>query len=183
MLENSEERDERMARLIAVLESYGGDTTRWPVADRDRLEPFAKDDLEARELVSRERGFDCLLDSVNDGSGTRLAVGDRLTGRVMAAVSDEPPHRFEVFEQADHNVIDLKARRGLAGSIAPIDRGHRWLPAAALAACLVLGVFVGAAGYLETTASSLTELTGLDGPVTETVLLDDGFGPLEEDYL
>ena len=91
----------------------------------------------------------------------------------------------EVLEQTSHNVIDITVRRGRGGSVAPLnfDGGHSWLPAAALAACLVLGVFLGAAGYLETTASSLTELAGLNGRATETVLLDDGFGAIEEDYL
>ena len=72
-----------------------------------------------------------------------------------------------------------------ASSEQPGPAASAWMPVAALAASLVLGIFVGAGGYLETTASSLTELAGLAGtPGTiETLQLDDGFGPIEEEYL
>jgi len=178
-------RDELFDRLTQVVGAYGADQARWPTADRQLLATLIANDDAAERLLANARVMDALLDratgAVEAEPRQLAAMADRMMARISNEATGHPVRK------ADTNVIAFPEQRsGLPGQDAnKIETGGlpNWMMAAALAASLVLGVFVGATGYLEQATSSVTELAGLT-PVVEVVAqIEDGFGPVEEEFL
>ena len=109
----------RKERLVAVLAAYGADPARWPEADRRNLAAHLAEEGEA---MAAAQALDRLL-----ASAPKAAPGEDFVARVMARIDDgarEPAPR---------------ARR----------MGLGWGSAIPLAASLILGAYLGAAGDLD----------------------------------
>ena len=188
---NDMNREAMLDRLCEVVAAYGSDRARWPDADRLRLGAFAMSDERARTMLREARAMDQLL-AVADDSDVVATPADLLLGdKVTAAIAEAGNAAVaETRAPATADIVSLEQRRRRATAPtkpAPVPRGAEdgqfWVAVAALAASLVLGVFVGATGYVDLTGSGLIELAGASAEVGETLNTYDGFGPVEEDYL
>lgn len=103
-------------RFKILVESYGANPARWPEAERVAALLFAEQSAEARDALQEAAAFDRLLDTAETQAATRA-----LEDRILATF----PERT------------VKAR-------APWFT-LRWIPAAAVACSLALGLAVGAA--------------------------------------
>ena len=148
-------------RLKALVEIYGGDRDRWPVADRLSMEQLVADDEQAAEIVAEAQALDRLLDAAPVLSAARISD---LTSRIVAAAQTEGRWQGETAGGSYGDVRKTSfARRNEA---ALVDDGlpsrlnqpvtQRRAPAtlgasrrgplasvAMLAASLVFGVFIG----------------------------------------
>ena len=112
-------------RLEAVLASYGADPGRWPVADRAALAAHLP---EAGSLVAEARQIDAWLDLA-----TVPAMALDFQTRLLVRARNG---------SAPANVIPLRPP-------ARSQRPLHWLAAVPLAASLVLGIYLGAAGSID----------------------------------
>lgn len=103
-------------RFRTLVEAYGADPARWPDAERVAAQRFAEQSAEARDALHEAAAFDRLLDTADTQPATRA-----LEDRILATF----PERT-VSERAPWFTL-------------------RWIPAAAVACSLVLGLAVGAA--------------------------------------
>ncbi|HVZ98745.1 MAG TPA: hypothetical protein VG841_00360 [Caulobacterales bacterium] len=69
------------ARFEAIVAAYGADVRRWPEAERQAAEWFARTQPEAAALCAEARALDSALDADIDASPADL----RLTRRLMAS--------------------------------------------------------------------------------------------------
>lgn len=137
-------------RFKMLLDAYGGDPLRWPDAERAAALKFVESDAEARRMIEQERAFDRALDLADTAP-----VTPELQRKILAAFSQR---KF--------------GARSLAWFTAWMPTAPQWIPAAAFAASLLLGVGVGAL---------IPSLAGLDAPRGEAALLalgdiDDALG-------
>lgn len=107
-------------RFKTLTEAYGANPARWPEAERVAALLFAEQSAEARAVLQEALDFDRLLDGAETQPVTRA-----LEDRILAAF----PERKQT------------PARWFATFAVPA----RWLPAAAVAGSLVLGLLVGAA--------------------------------------
>lgn len=183
-------REAMLDRLCEVVAAYGGDHARWPESDRLRLGAFAMSDERARTMLREAQAMDQLL-AVADAPGDAAAPADHALGdRVMAAIAQAGPSAADSGPAAaTADIVSLadRRRRAVAPAATPATNdevSQSWVAVAALAASLILGVFVGATGYVDLTGSGLIELAGVSTDVVGEALNGfDGFGPVEEDYL
>jgi len=182
---------QKIERLRAVVAAYGGDVARWPIEDQTELRAFADTEPDAQAIVLEGRSLDRLLDdaeaAVIDGQRENDAFTDKIFASIVtndAGVREQP--RAAANNVIDSNVVDLASRRrGVTGkpdADEAIVSKSGWMSVAALAASLVIGVMLGANGYLETATTGLGEIAGL-GVSADNIQLEDGLGPVEEDYL
>lgn len=186
-------RERLLQRLREVVGAYGADRSRWPAADRHALRLLLATDGDALRLVSQARLLDRLLDFADRTAPAPAPA--HLSARIMAKLASE--HRDRADRDAHKRpavgeVVVFPGRQRLASSPArkPSDAGggkgwaaSRWAPRAALAASLTIGIFFGAAGYLEEAAQSVTALAGLDVGFEASAAIDHGFAAMEEDFL
>ena len=139
-------------RFKALVDAYGASPARWPADERAAALSFAETAAEARRLLHGEAALDRLLDAADTLPATRA-----LEDRILAAFPQRPPRT---------------SRRWLAAL------PEHWMPGAAIACSLALGLLVGAAlpgliGIGETGVDpALIALGGFDAdPMTE---LGDG---------
>lgn len=126
-------------RLKAVLEAYGADPVRWPEADRHLANKANRKDLES------EKGLDALL---NMASTPALPQG--LADRIAASARQENRN----------NVVSFAPKRR--------SRPALWPVAAAMAASLAIGAYLGVANP-----------GGFIFPASETAALDDPLGLID----
>lgn len=125
-------------RLNDVLASYGADPERWPAGERQALLPILQD---ASAEVTEAKSIDEML---SHASTVSLQVGAE--ERLMSRIARQPAAK----------IITLTPR-----SRQPLP----WLAAVPLAASLLLGIYLGAAGILDSfLPASITE---------DTAALDD----------
>ncbi len=189
---NDMNREAMLDRLCEVVAAYGSDRARWPEAARLRLGAFAMSDERARAMLREAQAMDELLAVAGDSDAAATAADHALGDKIMAAIaaSGSAPAAQKPAPAMATNIVSLDERRRQAA--APIEpslpatsaeNSQSWVAVAALAASLILGVFVGAAGYVDLTGAGLIELAGVSAEVGETLNTYDGFGPVEEDYL
>ena len=181
----------QLERLRTVVEAYGGDATRWPSDDQRALSGFVDAEPEAQAIVREGQRLDKLLSHANVGAGGEQPGEGGLADRIFASIVQDDASSALLAEQETHaeadNVIDFASRRrgDTAQDAANDDEvvsSAGWMSVAALAASLVIGVMLGANGFLETATTELGDIAGLSVS-TETLQLEDGLGPVEEDYL
>lgn len=109
----------RKERLAAVIAAYGAEPARWPEADRRDLAVLL---AEGGAALAEAKALDRLLAAV-----PKAAPGEDYVSRVMARIEAE------------------------AATPAPLARaiGLGWSAAIPLAAALILGAYLGAAGDLD----------------------------------
>jgi hypothetical protein len=133
-------REDRL-RLNEVLGAYGADPARWPATDRHLAALLDGAD------ASEARALDRLL-----ARASPVAVPAELSDRIAAGLPAKPPV----------NVLPFRPRLRRLSTI--------WPAAAAMAAALAIGLYLGVAnpgGYLF--------------PATDTAALDDPLGLIEID--
>lgn len=116
-----------------VLDSYGGEPSRWPEELRSSMHEFADGHDEAGTWLREARATDALLDSYKpDTTDLRSRILDAVptAGSVDPAKETPPPIRHSVFER----IVEWLIPHGTAGW---------WRPALAGCAPLVLGIAIG----------------------------------------
>ncbi len=178
MTMTSEKRLADLTDFEGVLDTFGSDPARWPSAKRERLLGFAAADGDARHLLREARALDAVLArGAGPAAGSAIALADRIAAaamaskpptsasgnsfaeRVAAAAHDDAastrdkPGVVIAWPKADATAARAAA---LTGSAQRRNRPMRqWRTVAALAASLVLGVFVGAMDFVPSGFSRL----------------------------
>jgi hypothetical protein len=159
-----------MDRLRQVLDAYGGDAARWPRADAERLATLVASDAVACRAVAEARALDRVLAMAPgvDAAHTR-SLADRIAAEVMT-------NRVQV--------VDLATRRA-AGTIRPLPRRNLWRAGAALAASLLVGMFVGASDLPGSMLDGVASLVGVSNDTdTLTAALGQALqAPFDEETL
>lgn len=158
--------EDRVA-LEQLLDTHGGDRTRWPAADRLRFASMIARDPGAKRLVAEAAVFDRLLDMA---PGPVPAQERMVTERVAALAMAERR--------------SASVPRATPSLARPARRETRWPAAALLAASLILGVVIGGMGALRAVVGpELASLGGDSEGETRQMVLDDVSGLLAEDEL
>ncbi len=103
-------------RFKTLVEAYGANPARWPEAERAAALLFAEQSAEARDVLHEATAFDRLLDTAETHPATR-ALEDRILATFPERTAKQRAPWFTM----------------------------RWIPAAAVACSLALGLAVGAA--------------------------------------
>lgn len=179
-------REALLERLVCVVDAYGAEELRWPPEDQRQLAALVAGDDRARQIMRDGQALDQILAQADLAAGEAPAGNAGLANRVMALVEEDGVRTAAQPLQQSAEIVTLPVgrtpRAASVGVGAPALSPAGWLSAAALAASLLLGVFVGASGYLEAATSSVSEIAGLASS-SQTLQIGDGFGPIDEDYL
>ena len=126
-----------LGELQTIVDTCGGDRTRWPAAERLRLAPLITTNERARQIVAEAHALDQVLDLAPTVSDSRERA---LAARILAATRPGLPVTSGAYSApapARGSVPSGLAVRTHAKAMA------RWPAGALLAASLVLGVLVG----------------------------------------
>lgn len=125
--------------LRRLLDTYGGDRTRWPAQDRLRFAGLVSTSSKAQAMLAEASALDRLLSMAPADVPVRDV--ERLTQRIVARAKAEvpvvAPSAGLTPVQRGGNITPLPQRR------APAAAREYWPQAALLAACLMLGIFAG----------------------------------------
>ncbi len=162
-----------LAALEQHLDVFGSEVERWPAEARLRFEPLLASEARARELLDEARALDRLLDRAPLPNEARMkALADRIVGHAIADANASA--------QTAAPVIDLASwrRRG------PQAQPFRWKVASALAASLIVGIFIGTAPPVISAVESIAASVGGQENVdpSDLALFDDGTSD-DEDLL
>jgi hypothetical protein len=177
--------------LEALLDTFGDERARWPLAQRAAAEALLATSPAARRLLAEAEALDRVLASASVPDADQLA---RLGDRIMAAAGLDPA--VQSSPPATGNVIRLP-QRGRPGARQPEPAGRPaaalvsgrprpaavrpvagWQAAAALAASLVLGIAIGTTELPSLAAQGLFASAEARAGDTELVLASiggDGF--------
>ena len=170
------ERSQELTELRRLLDAYGGDEARWPARARDRLRQLLAVAPDGARLLAEARAFDRALDRAAepDGMASRALV-DRIVAAAAVAPAEMPADRIQ-----QGQVITLPQR----ARTRPVAEGpsRRQLAAALLAACLLVGIFLGETVRIEPLLQEFAEAVGLstDYETVNTALADE---TVEDDAL
>jgi anti-sigma factor RsiW len=123
-------RSQSLDRLAELLDIHGGNTTRWPKDERAAFETLIKQDARARTMVEQAAGLDDLL-AASPAPPVPAGAVERLLARANAPAK----------------AGSGQAWRRFAGWLAPFQGAL--MPGSLLAASLMLGIALGAGGYLD----------------------------------
>ena len=160
-----------LAGLEQHLDVFGSEVERWPAEARLRFEPLLASEARARELLNEARALDRLLDRAPLPDEARMeALADRIVGLAIADANASAQTAAPVF--------DLASRRG------PQAQPFRWKVASALAASLIVGIFIGTAPPVISAVESIAASVGGQENVdpSDLALFDDGTSD-DEDLL
>lgn len=146
----------RLERFEEVLSVYGAAPERWPARERDSLKRLAASDAGAVRLLAETVALEKLMARAPAGE-----PGSGLKQRIVAAALAE--------NSREARVVPLAAARKSRSSPG-IGQGG-WWPAAALAACFAIGVYLGVAGLGAGAIEQAFDYASVDG------MSDDGEGP------
>lgn len=151
-------------RLEQVLKAYGADPARWPEDERDELLVALKDAQDTRAFTDA-REMDQLLDSVKSQEMPQGAL-DRLKAATKVAPLD----------RSSAEIVVLPQSTGRANQRPEYKRRDLFAAAAAIAACLMLGVFVGNSQLAQQYFQAGTVLASNDATIQ-----DDAFSDFDDD--
>lgn len=182
-------------RIADLLDAYGSDVSRWPAEGRAALEALSP---EARaERLGTDAALDQLLKGASEAASAAPAPEDLMARILAAAPAREATGSGEVVELRP-GLPQADAAQGRGGPVTSADQQSQkraekraekrdWPAVAALlAACLVLGIFVGSTERGQVAAQNVAALVGLgvsDGTVQMTALDDDFQFQDDEDIL
>ena len=168
-----------------LLEIYGSDRTRWPAEARASAAQLAARDPAACRVLLEAEALDRVLERAPLPS---LASEAALAERIVAAAQRSPRMvpAGDVANTAGGGVHRL-GERGRAAFMVPLSERRGWLnrgptgrAAGVLAACLMLGIFLGAAAVPQPLLPALEEFTGISLASPSSLQALD---PLDEDLL
>jgi hypothetical protein len=143
-------------RLMAVIDAYGGDAEHWPANERQALEALA----DAHPELQRHRDAARALDRVLAHAASPPSAGlEALKERVMAEVALGDTKAGAAVELPSGAVVSLSPRPASGRSLRPRTV---WPAAAALAASLLVGVFLGTSELARPAVEGLVETAGLE---------------------
>lgn len=163
------DRNALFERLRHRLEVAGGDPARWPDGERDDLLAFIGRDDAARALWQEAKALDRLLDRAAPPAPDAARM-ERLGGRILAG--------FDAGAAAQNSGVILAFPGRKAPFVASRGRG---LAAAAMAASLCIGVYLGSFGIGGWTLDPVETLAGL--PVDEDRVADLGEFIVDDDEM
>ena len=151
-----------------LLDVYGSDRTRWPVEARASAAQLAARDPAACRLLIEAEALDRVLVRAPLPS---LASEAALAERILAA-AQRSPRMVRTGDAVPSAPADGPTRVFLENtnqnSVLPLSDRRRWLhrspagrAAGLLAACLMLGVFLGASAVPQPVIPALEEFTGI----------------------
>lgn len=145
--------DDARRRLEAVLAAYGADPARWPVADRQRFgRSIAAGEPRVNESADEARAIDALLDHASRPVPSPGAIEQLLVK------ADTPGGSVHT------NVVRLsRAADRRAAEQRPVIRPGAIAAISALAASLILGIYIGATGLAQGVLPQM--LTGNGGEI------------------
>lgn len=146
-----------IAALRRLLDTYGGDASRWPQAEARRVAPLLARDGPARALLAEARALDKILARAPITQPERR---QRLADRIAAAANVETD---TATMRRGPNVLDLTRASGPARRAPIVRRAGQWQAAALLAASLLVGVFAGVSGIVGPAFDDVAALLGLAG--------------------
>lgn len=164
-----------LAEFGAMVETFGGDRTRWPSSMTAAAEALLATSAEARRLEAEAMALDRLL---GRASQEVHVGGDDLVRRILAEAGVAGSGRNGA---AADNVVPFPTRKPTEREAAPVARaapGRRfaqWQAAAVLALALLTGVGVGALDVMQGPVGSLTSIVGLEadpGATTAALHID-----------
>lgn len=186
---NEMEKDKE--RLLQFLDRYGGDLKRWPAEAREAARAMTSSDAAFARRLRETQALDRVMMRVEDEDEAAAEVSRdavaRLTDRVMADVaSAQKVERLQ--PNATPPAPGLRGLRRFPDWFkAPVSVANA-LPASAagglLAASLMLGIFAGSSGWLDSAAAPVASAFGFtDGDAVALVGSDDDFVGLVEEFL
>lgn len=191
---NETSENKKLDQLRDVLDTYGANMDRWPEEIRADLERFVAQDDHAAKLIGEEDAFDTVLSSVSSG---QVENADAISRQILNALDDRipaPEHEAKGHEVDDNettgNVVSFQPKRPRVKRTMEPLRAYPEL--GLLAASLVIGVWIGSSGALDTSVTALRSVAGfeqmereLSGPDTLlSVLFDeDGNVKTEDEVL
>jgi anti-sigma factor RsiW len=134
----------KIERFEQLVRAYGADPALWPAGERDAAQQLLASSAEAQRLVERERRLDQLL-----FSSPAPVASAALLDRIVANATAQPQVR---------SAPKPAPRRWFA---IDLGFGRLWQQAAGLAACALLGFFVGSSGVLDISPSDAGEIAAL----------------------
>lgn len=178
---NSDARNRLLQTLEVTLDAYGADRARWPEDRRRELAGLIVADPQAREMLRETVAFDRLLDQTSDAARDEVPLA--LMSRIMSAAQAEGGVAPGVGEtDAGNNVIplprrgvkDAKSKPAAADTTRGLSTWREWSAAGMLAASLLLGVYIGGSGLLNTAVNDLTNVAGMSSSFDATSVLLPG---------
>jgi hypothetical protein len=169
-----------------LLEIYGSDRTRWPVEARASAGQLTARDPAACRLLLEAEALDRILERAPLPS---LASEAALAERIIAAAQRSPRmvRTDGVASAASDGALTATTAGATVRSVLRLADRRHWLngspagrAAGLLAACLMLGIFLGASAVPQPVIPALEEFTGITiGNSNSTQALD----PFDEDLL
>lgn len=178
---NSDARNRLLQTLEVTLDAYGADRARWPEDRQRELAGLIVADPRAREMLRETVAFDRLLDQTSDAARDEVPLA--LMSRIMSAAQAEGGAAPDAGgTEAGSNVIPLPTRGAKDAFGGPVTveaaRGllawREWSAAGMLAASLLLGVYIGGSGLLNTAVDGLTNVAGMSSSYEATSALLPG---------
>jgi len=145
--------DMQQQRLIQVIEAYGANPERWPIEDRQLADLLGSEDEVT--CLAEARLLDASLATAkspdwNSDLQALILVKAAATPQIKAHAADDAPAEAKIDD------FNIKALSRPARSTHQTSRDIFRLPEAAmLAASLLIGVWAGGSGLLETTLSNV----------------------------
>jgi hypothetical protein len=137
-----------LERFEALLDIHGADFTRWPIQDARAAEDLLSQCADARAALERAQALDSLLDLTPvpplpsaDLAAKILAARPLQGGSSVVDLAPPPADDLKAMSWTSAATITAQAEKDLPK--ATVGYGGRYLPAAALAASLVLGILSG----------------------------------------
>ena len=149
-----------LAAFEEFLEVHGARAERWPEAARERFRPLLERNARARELLAEARVLETLLDRAPLPSADRT---EPLANRIVAVAAAEKAN-----QPSTGNVIDLAARRQARTMLMPRSR---WQVASALAASLLVGIYLGASPPVTSAIETIAAAVGLEDEAEDSDLV------------
>lgn len=128
----------KIERFTQLVRAYGAEAALWPAGEREAATQFLANSAEARLVVEQELRLDSIM------SRSRLpAQSGALLDRIVENATAQPQGRR------------IPAARGWFS--VNLGFGQLWHQAAGLAACALLGFFVGSSGIIDLSPNDAAE--------------------------
>ncbi|MCB1509474.1 MAG: hypothetical protein KDJ36_01115 [Hyphomicrobiaceae bacterium] len=176
---NNDATHELLATLERTLDAYGAEHARWPAERRAALERLLATNADAQAMLREAAALDRVMLRGRDDLASPPSVA--LMSRILAAAQNEKPSRDTGKKAAD--VVAMPARPVEAASRPPNQRAgfgrgegwRAWPAVGMLAASLLLGVYIGGTGGLNSALASFTEVAAQSQPLERSNLRLPGF--------
>ncbi len=164
----STDRQNWLAELTTVLDAYGADRSRWPMQRRHALAPYLDDPVAVRMIADAAALDRVVALAPPDPEAHLLALKARILSRVRTDTATE---------------TETDAATSMPGPVVPMRRpvvpGKAFPPrrstqaAVLVAACLLVGIFVGSGGALDLETDEVASGTSLFEDVAGTEIEED----------